>query len=201
MPSHNFNAPFVHWDYVPQHHQIKSFLLPKIQQHQQEYGKRETGNAITTFFTSVEDNAPVLGKDLIDAIIWQQFDKMVEERQFSPTIVESRIKHLWFNSYQPGDYAIAHHHTNADFCGIYLLDVPDKNNTLFHTNTSSAHYPFDMGAYHTDHIEEGNVMFWPSHLMHSASPCKTDRTIVVFNIVSGYDFAYDDADNHILDKY
>lgn len=201
MPSHNFNAPFLHWEEVPQHHQIKSILLPKIQQHQQQYGSIESGGAISTFWAPVKDNALILGKDLIDAIIWRQFDKMVEERQFSPTIVESRVSHVWFNSYQPGDYAIAHHHTNADFCGIYLLDSPDKNNTLFHTNTSSAQYPFDTGPYFTDHIAEGNVMFWPSYLMHSAIPCKTDRTVVVFNILSGYDFTYDDAENHTIDKH
>lgn len=190
MPSHNFFTPFVYWDYVPQHHQIKSFLLPKIQQHQQQHGTRGIGNALTTFYTSVEDNASVLQKDLIDTIIWQQFDKMVEEKQFTPTIVESRVKHLWFNSYQPGDYAIAHYHTDADFCGIYLLDVPDENNTLFHPHTSSTHYPFESAPYTTEHIEEGNVLFWPSNLMHSVTPCKTDRTIIAFNIISGFDFGY-----------
>lgn len=190
MPSHNFFSPFVHWEYVPQHHQIKSFLLPKIQQHQQQYGTRGTGNALTTFWSSAEDNASVLGKDLIDAIIWQQFDKMIDERQFSPTIIESRVKHLWFNSYSPGDYAIAHYHTDADFCGIYLLDVPDDNTTIFHPHTSSTHYPFEYGPYTTEHIQEGNVLLWPSNLMHSAIPCKTDRTIIAFNIISGFDFSY-----------
>ena len=57
MPSHNFTAPFLHWAPVPQHHQIKSFLLPKIQQHQQTYGKKETGGAITSFFSAATGNA------------------------------------------------------------------------------------------------------------------------------------------------
>lgn len=189
MPSYNFTAPFVHWEEVPQHYQIKSILLPSILKYTHEYGQRGIGNALTTFYSTLDSHASILTKELIDAIIWKQFDKMLEERQFYPRVIESHIKSLWFNHYNPGDYAIAHHHNNADFCGIYLLDCPDDNTTVFHPHVSSTHYPMDANPYFTHHIKEGNVLFWPSHLMHSATPCKTDRTIIAFNIVSGYSYA------------
>ena len=193
MPHKQFVSPFIHWQEVPQHNQIKSILLPRIHNHNKQHGKRDVGNALTTCFTPLNDNASILDKDLVNDIIWKQFDKMIEELQLYPTITESFLKHIWYNVYDPGDYAIAHSHTNADFCGMYLLDCPADNNTLFHHNISSTSYPFDMGAYTTEHIKEGNVLFWPSYLMHSATPCKTERTVVVFNITSDYIF---DAEDH-----
>ena len=187
MPHKKFTAPFVYWEKVPQHDKIKSVLLPKVKEHAQEHGLRNDGSSLTTFFTPLESNASILNEELLHSIIWNQFNKLQEELQLYPIITESFITHLWYNVYDPGDYTSAHFHTNADFCGMYLLDCPDKNNTLFHPQTPSSVYPFESGVYKTDHITEGEVIFWPSHLMHSATPSKTERTVVVFNITSGYD--------------
>ena len=186
MPSHHFHAPFVHWEAVPRHNQIKSILLPKIHAYNEQYGKRDLGNALTTFFSSFEDNVSVVDKELTTEIIWNQFDKMLDEMKPYPVITKSCIKHIWYNVYQPGDYATAHSHTNADFCGMYLLDCPDTNNTLFHPHIPSTSYPFNIGSYSTPHIKEGDILFWPSHLMHSATPCTSERTVLVFNIISDY---------------
>jgi len=191
---HDFHAPFVAWYPVKYHQQIKSILLPKLHNHPS--GKRETGNALTTFNCSLDDNASIITKEIIEQFIWYPFDQMIKEKQFQPTITESYIKHLWWNQYSPGDYAIAHHHVNADFCGIYILDCSEDNTTVFHPHISNCQYPFDAGPYFTEHIQEGYTMIWPSYLMHSAIPAKKNRMIIAFNIQSNYTYF---AEDHIPD--
>lgn len=196
---HDFHAPFVAWYPVQQHHQIKSILLPQLNNH--ESAQKESGGALTTFFSSTKDNISYFTKEILQHIIWHPFDEMLKEKTFFPPPTESMVKHLWWNQYSPGDYALAHHHTNADFCGIYLLDCPEDNTTVFHPHTATCQYPFDLGSYFTDHIKEGHTLIWPSYLMHSAIPCKDNRTIVVFNIQTGYTFEYEEESNHRLLKY
>ena len=125
-------------------------------------------------------------EDEIFQFLWKPFQQLMDEKNFNPKITNSHIKHMWWNQYSPGDYAIAHHHSDADFCGMYLLDCPESNTTFFHPHVSNCHYPFDGGSYPTDHILEGYTMFWPSYLMHSAIPAKMERMVVVFNIQSDW---------------
>lgn len=178
---HNFEAPFVAWYSIPNHQEIKQQLLPKIQS-ENDY-IIAPGNAKTNF---LNQSLKHFTADILNLIIWQPYDRLLEEKHLSPIPKESSLKDIWWNVYSPGDYALTHKHINSDFSGIYILHSEEDNPTVFYNDTPSCYYPYGQDPYTTEHITEGHTILFPSFLQHSVSPCKNDRVIISFNIQTDY---------------
>lgn len=187
---HNFDAPFVAWYPVNNHQQIKQTLLPKILSHsnkKENCFKRQfqTGllsSATTSFYHQSLD---YFTDDILNAIVWQPFDAMLEEKQYNVGPTHSDIIGLWWNVYERGDSASLHRHSSADFTGIYLLHNEEDNKTVFfHDEVGQPNFPKTNALYHTNHITEGYTILFPSHLLHYVEPCEKNRVIVSFNIAT-----------------
>jgi len=91
------------------------------------------------------------------------------------------IKDSWFIDYNKGGSVLPHNHGNCSWCCVYYVDLGglhrnDEGNTYFlkpYTNNNLD----DFGAYSYDSFstfsykpKEGEILIWPSHLMHGTVP-------------------------------
>jgi hypothetical protein len=88
------------------------------------------------------------------------------------------INNYWFQQYEKGSDHDWHNHPKTNYSGIYYIEYPD-------TTAKTEIYNFlTKDKYELEHIEEGDVLIFPSNLVHRA-PKITDnqrRTIVSFNM-------------------
>ncbi len=199
-----FPAKFVYWEKVKNHTNIKNKYYPIILQHKEKYGdyckdvikSKWNCDCYSSFFMRDNNLHVNFEDDFLNDVIWETFDKMLYDLNKSilnvPIPKNSYILDLWYNNYTKGMFQEIHNHEGNNitihYSGIYLLDLKENNTTVFIDNTHCKLYDTSSGFknFKTDHITEGNVIFFPSELMHFVNPCFTDRTTVSFNIVSKY---------------
>jgi hypothetical protein len=94
------------------------------------------------------------------------------------------ISNYWFQQYEKGSNHDWHIHPRTNYTGVYYIEYPD-------TTAKTEIYNFlTKDKLKLEHIEEGDVLIFPSNLVHRA-PKITDnqrKTIVSFNM----DFLYFD---------
>ena len=174
---HKFNAPFVFHTKVNNHDNIKQQVFPKIKQnlHPALLSEQKTYTSYDVGFS--------LSTDILENIVLQPFQKLTEEFNFNPRILNLNIGGLWWNYYLEGGYTDPHIHREDDFSFIYLLHLTGKNTTMFRSLSYNCYrYPFTNTPYSTEHITEGNVIIFPAFLSHWARPCSEERSVIVGNI-------------------
>lgn len=181
----NFDSPFVAWYPVNNHQELKEKYLPIITQQKQEIQFDSisfANNSHTSYYHRDLDN-PLKQKDLIDAIVWQPFDSLLNEKQITPSPTKSNLKDIWWNYYYHNGYAKPHKHVTSDFSGIYLLQLDEPNTTEFlQISGELPNHPFMQKEYSTQHITEGHVIIFPSFLLHYVTPCSKTRVVISWNI-------------------
>lgn len=80
------------------------------------------------------------------------------------------VINMWFQEYIPGNFHDWHTHGSSNLSGIYYINLPHKDMTtqfkILNVN-----------------IEEGNMIIFPSHLLHKSPMFKEGtKTIISFNI-------------------
>lgn len=109
---------------------------------------------------------------------------------------EANIVEAWYHLTENGGYHDVHNHPNCSWCGIYYIDaaqtsLEDKNgvNRFYDPRVNAGHYR-DAGTAYLDGNgvmdfapQAGQVIIFPSYLMHSALPYfgKTARKLIAFN--------------------
>jgi hypothetical protein len=84
---------------------------------------------------------------------------------------------IWFQQYEQNEYHSWHTHSRCSFSGIYYLELPsDSCATEFIE-------PYDIYKTHSMYVAEGDVVIFPSFLIHSSpkNPSMFRKTIVAFN--------------------
>jgi hypothetical protein len=198
-----FPTKFVYWSSVRNHTKIKEKYYPLILKNQNEYGNkfREIVNrkwncdCYSSFF-SPKDTENIFDNYFTQEVIWDVFDRMIYELNNSliklPIPQKSRIFELWYNHYTKGMHQEIHNHYGSNptshFSGIYLMDLNEDNTTVFvDKNECKIYCPTsNIANFRTDHIGEGNVIIFPSELLHFVNPSLENRTTVSFNINSEY---------------
>jgi uncharacterized protein (TIGR02466 family) len=119
-----------------------------------------------------------------------------QELRILPTISVDFIR-SWSMKHVKGDWAQNHCHTNSILSGIYYLDVFENSGELcFEKGTGnpscfSTTLQPDLSEFvpctsnwHTHYPEVGDLLIFPSHLMHSVTPNNTnrDRYCISFDI-------------------
>jgi hypothetical protein len=203
---HFFHSPFVFWTKVPNHNQLKEYLLPKIEKDYRLNGKsyRDEScwecNSTSSFHSPVDVDKSILAYEpLIDAI-WNSYSEFIDELIDSQMLCteaeignysESSLSNLWYNYYNKGEFQETHDHSNKnDFSGIYLLSIPEEYNTTAWYNYNAAITPFENGLYFgqkdaQEHgIGEGHMLIFPSKLLHHVPPASGTRITISYNFRS-----------------
>lgn len=182
---HTFPAPFVWWKSIENHREIKETLLPLIKREVQENPERFKVPAWDCeVYSSFNCYTPFLNDPgFLEKVVWNPLDECLSEVRLSVTPRESVLKSIWFNAYEPGFFQEAHNHIPHSFSGIYLLDVNEINTTNFLYNLSSRMLSQRLS---TRNLHEGDVIIFPSDLLHYVNPTLTSRVTISFNIETNF---------------
>jgi uncharacterized protein (TIGR02466 family) len=196
-----WTSPFVFWTKVKNHQEIKEELKNKILEESKDFKyynsplkeRKITENkwkceVITSYFHR-KDVKEFFTEEIITSIVETPLDELFENKNLFPNKPQNIIlSEIWFNVYKPGYSQEIHAHGGASLSGIYLLELNEPNTTMFFNNGSGYNYKnSDMGSiFPTSHIEEGNVIFFPSELSHSVNKCTKDRITISFNLLFDY---------------
>lgn len=199
-------SPFIFWTEVKDHQEIKKELKNKILEESKNFKyynsplneRKITENkwnceVITSYFHQ-EDIKKIFTEKIITSIIENPLNELFQNKNLFPNKPENIIiPEIWFNVYKPGYSQELHAHSGASLSGIYLLELDEPNTTMFFNNHSGYKYKVcDVGSvFPTSHIEEGNIIFFPSELIHSVNKCIKDRITISFNLLLDYQTGLD----------
>lgn len=194
-----FPTPFVWWTKIENHLEIKNKYLPLIETdynlNKKIYNQRSTWacNVTSSFFN---ESSQVFDNTFFDNVVWSSVDKMLDELSTKlyrfPIPSESRLCRVWYNKYDPGSWQEIHDHSptfnqGETFSGVYLMDLNEKNGTVFYQQTKLRCFSSEYSQnFHTDSLDEGYVILFPSELSHYVKPSLNNKTTVSFNIASKY---------------
>jgi hypothetical protein len=192
---HVFPSDFVYLTHAKDHEAIKNDLLPKIcsglKDTETDYVGRWDSPVNTEFFRAclngTNDVVKVAEKygPLIDNEIIPAYTAMFEElKQLYPnykTPMQSRLTEIWYNHYLKGDHQNVHNHGSGfGYSGFYILELKEENKTSFFSYTASS--IGQVCGLDLKLAKEGDIVIFPSQLMHYVLPCEGPRTTVSFNI-------------------
>lgn len=176
---HNFESPFVFHTNIQNHSTIQHYILSQIDD-------AINSNSFTIgpggAKSSYENQQTILRPEMEQHVVWNPFKQLLLEKSFNPSPKDAELTSMWWNVYSPGNYTRAHNHLQSDFSGIYIVSMNERNKTVFHSYGSSYNLPWNTETYAADKIKEGQVMLFPSFLIHSVEPCQNERVVVSFNI-------------------
>lgn len=196
----NWPSPFLFWEKVDNHEEIKEKLIPQINEQSKDmkyYNKpmqvRKPGDSnwncevITTYFDR-EDSDPLFTKDILYSIITKPLNNFLSEQNCPVKLKPQKtfISEIWYNVYKEGYEQEIHAHHGATFSGIYLLELNEPNTTVFFSHNSNFAYETDnfyLGSYATEHIKEGNVILFPSEFAHAVKKSQKPRITISFNLL------------------
>jgi predicted 2-oxoglutarate/Fe(II)-dependent dioxygenase YbiX len=182
--NHQFLTDFVFWDSVPNHHQNKDILLPLIMQNLEKTQGKQKGKwrceVNTEFFDSLENHQKYI--DLIVSCIYPALDNMLKEIPMI-TPKTSKVVSIWYNYYEKGSTQEVHTHTSKEctFSGVYILKTNEINKTVFYSYGSSL-IKYSNASKQLKEAKEGDIILFPSHLLHYVLPCESERITIAFNI-------------------
>lgn len=195
-------SPFLFWTEVENHNKLKKDLLPKIKSESKKehyhttpgkINRRKGKNpvvwyceVITSHF-DMEESENIFTEEIKSLIIEDPLKQFYDDINCPVPIKPKKhiLKDIWFNFYEPGYWQEKHTHAGSTYSGIYILELNEKNPTVFYNYSSSTfNYEKTMEPiYTTTHIKEGNVLLFPSEFVHSVNVCSNQRATISFNIV------------------
>jgi hypothetical protein len=187
-----FPCNFVYYTKIKNHEKIKEKYLPRIlcdhEINGEFYKNKNTWNCdtSTSFFAPYENNAHLFDEQFYEEVIWEPLRTLIGELDnlvnFYTQPEKLALADIWYNIYDKGQFQECHDHAKTNFSGIYLLDLNEENKTMFYQHGAMSVYTDNFYSYNTKHIEEGNVIIFPSNLLHSVNPCESGRITISFNI-------------------
>ena len=174
MLHHPFKVPLFHYT-VPNWSHYKPLLLDKIPPY------KRGGDTVSTDFLHQEKDSRGAYFDLFD-----EFIKPVLEQFVQDTGHEIFIRNVWTQRAKKGDYHVPHNHGSNGWAAVLYADY----NPNIHSATTfiSPFTEFSSGDHmdFTPDVKEGDIIFFPSQLLHYANPNTSDkeRVIVSFNMMS-----------------
>jgi hypothetical protein len=195
-----FPTPYVFHHKVKDHEKIKKQLLPKfieeykINKNNINYKwEQKSTSTVTTNYKA--HGTHYYTEAQYNSIIWEPLDALYktlfgDDAPFFTSDkfpLKSYIEMIWWNVYTKGSYAIAHNHGYGKISGVYLLELNEVNSTTFLTD--DAHYfgqTSGRTAHTADYAEEGDVLLFPSSLLHFVNPAIKRRTTIAFNVFTDF---------------
>ena len=157
--------------------ELIDFNNTKVQSCQSDYFKYQSRAPYLESFVTI------LAEDLDNLV--NTFTEELQERYHGECPVQNiETWELWAQRYTLGQYHGAHNHGNMKIsCVLYVdFDVNEHRPTKFYAPFTNPY----MGVIETvsPPVEEGNIIAFPSTLLHECPPCDSDvpRTVFSFNI-------------------
>ena len=152
------------------HKEYKSQILELIDKYSVAYIKKNTLDIRSDYELSRDHPRPYL-----DSIRPRIKDCLIDFAKISTHYKDVEIRCLFYQQYQKEQYHGWHVH-DCQYSGVYYLDMP--------LDTPKTQYidPFTNDICEFD-IKEGDVLAFPSFLVHRAPPNQSDsmKTIISFN--------------------
>jgi uncharacterized protein (TIGR02466 family) len=107
-------------------------------------------------------------------------------------LLDWRVKEMWMNVLERGGSQFMHTHANSFISAIVFLTRPDpRAHTVFHRAMGSGEFVFkhdgpnvEVGQFNGDKwilpvAEPGDLVIYPSHLLHGVPPNQGERRITI----------------------
>ena len=193
-----FPPPFVSFQKVENHEEIKKQLTPLIEDHLKKNSdniKNEWACDVISSFHFGENDFLFENKLLIQAI-WNAYNSCIDGLTYDNWITENNdlraamLVDMWYNVYEPGGNQEIHTHKPFEFSGIYILDDTEINNTLFWYEANM--FPSGLNSYMSSNnpsyddtafgeVGEGYIVIFPGSLPHYVPGVKNKKTSISFN--------------------
>ena len=190
-----FPGPFLYTEKIENHTKIKEELINYIEKDaQKQEGEEFSKELRTSYHDNIENKTNetfysiITNSQYCNDIIWKPIDNCIRQLPFHVDSypIRSNIDQVWYNHYTSSGKFVPHCHANSFLSAIYLLHLEEKNSTVFF-GSGLGHSPYEEYVYPTDHIKEGNIIIFPSHIWHYVNPTKSKRITISFNIGSAFD--------------
>lgn len=180
---HIFPSDFIFWVKAKNHLANKNFLYETIMNSLDKTKDKHIGhwrcNVNTEFFAGSSTYSKYI--NLIVNDVYPALDCMFSELPIR-TPKHSAVKNIWYNYYVEGHNQEVHNHVpNCNLSGIYLLHLEEKNKTVFYSYNSSICGFLEPNKQLVE-AEEGDIIIFPSSLLHYVLPCEKPRATIAFNI-------------------
>ncbi len=121
---------------------------------------------------------------IIWAILKPYFDQVVENIIDHGFSVHLTLSNLWVNINHPGSYNIEHTHPHSVYSGVLWIKSPEYSGNLVLQHPSKHNVYATTFTNYEIVPEEGKVVIFPSHVIHSVLPNESDedRISLSFNI-------------------
>lgn len=193
MGQYIFPTEFVFWVKNHAHKTNKAQLLQKIVASLEHTKEKQAAHWLcdvnTEFFSCEADVQKYM--QLCTSSIYPALDQMFAEIPHIKTPRSSQISKIWYNHYDSNGVSGQEVHTHAgygdSYSGIYLLSLSEPNTTVFYSHLASCSMSGAVDSvFQTSFAQEGDILLFPSTLMHYVLPSKTPRTTIAFNVKCAY---------------
>jgi len=186
-----FPGDFIYWSKAKNHEHIKKTLLPIILGNLDATSNRQIGNWLcdvnTEFFNLNFSKYLPLITDEIYPVLDNMFAELQNLSINYKTPKTSTVTSIWYNHYETNSNQEVHSHSNnrSSFSGIYVLNLNEENKTVFYSyNASIAGTGTEVKQ--LKEAKEGDIIIFPSSLLHYVLPCEQTRDSIAFNISCQY---------------
>lgn len=168
----NING-FVFLSTVPEHNKIKDKILSLISETGKYSNIFRDVQKISNTDWHVTSSLPRPYIDFVFPIFDLHNQKLMEHVGYNS--VDSID--IWYQQYESGDFHTWHTHKRAMFSNIYYVDLPDKSpKTTFKVGSNE----FEIN------IKEGDILSFPSYLIHCSKPNKSNKTKTIISFNSNF---------------
>ena len=193
-----FPPPFVSFQKVEKHEEIKKQLTPQIEDHLEKNSDIIKNEWVCDVISSFHfgENDFLLENELLIEAIWDAYnsclDGLICDNWISETtdLRSTTLVDMWYNIYKSGGNQEIHTHKPFDFSGIYILDDTEINNTLFWYEANM--FPSGLNSYMSSNnpsyndtafgeVGEGYIVIFPGSLPHYVPTVKNRKTSISFN--------------------
>ena len=184
-----FPGDFIFWSSVKNHESIKQSLLSMISNNLSATSDNQRYKWLCDVNTEFFNQNVFKYLPLITNQIYPSLDKMFLELQnlsnnFKVPKV-STVTQIWYNHYEANGNQEVHSHAGSSFSGIYILNLNEENKTVFCSYNASM-FIAGTEVKQLKEAKEGDIIIFPSNLLHYVLPCEQTRDSIAFNISCEY---------------
>jgi hypothetical protein len=185
---YRFPGPFVYITELENHPKWKEHVKKSVEgwQNPQTTPVLEIGSNLSTSYHAKTPPKEFLEPEFLKDVVWNPLDKALEKADLAARPSQSFLQNIWFNDYPEGGSLGAHVHSNSEWSGIYIVEMSQPNPTFFLYNSTSNSPAFCTSFNTEKDAKEGNVLIFPSHLVHWVHTTCEERLTVSFNVGSTY---------------
>lgn len=182
--THVFQSEYVFTAQVTAHDVLKKALLSKVMERLPETeGKQKKtwfGDVNTEFFDS-QAHLQKYG-EVVALAVYPALDAMVKTMGFrAPKF--SQVTEIWYNYYEANSFQEVHSHSGGGknvLSGVYNLMLDEPNKLVVYSQNAS--YSSFVKPAHQVLAGEGDIIIFPSNMLHYVLPCEKPRVTISFNI-------------------